>query len=445
MKLDSISSIYRFERTVAEAASQVGVTADSPLLVAVSGGADSMALLNAAVRCGIPVIAAHCNFNLRGEESIRDAEFVKAECNRLEVALYYKEFDTRAYMTDHRLSLELACRKLRYQWFDDIMASAGAVRIAVAHHRDDNAETMLLNLLRGAGVDGLKGMVQDTGRILRPLLQFSRHDVREYLVKIGCNHIEDSSNNDDSDSDRNYLRLQVLPMLRKRWPGVDKSLETSRRNVQRASTVMTHYIAECLAREAEQHAISRSAVTACADPPSLIHAFMNEEGPCRSQAQEEEIAAAMLAGPGKGQRWFLHNDRLATYRGTMLKITDAAHSVRNKFNQYPVSPCEINNIINELKLLRNNNKTLLPHSLEYYKFRPPCPGERFDSMGMKGSKLIFDILAEAGVPSHIRSSYEILVDPTTDIAVWIPGVRRSRHHRVSGNQEDVWIVEISGD
>ena len=128
------------------------------VIVALSGGADSTALLDVLHRLGYTCIAAHCNFHLRGEESMRDERHVRAFCKQQDIVLYVKDFDTTTYAASHKLSIEMAARELRYAWFEELRQSEAAEAIAVAHNADDQVETMLMHLVRGSGVKGLCGM-----------------------------------------------------------------------------------------------------------------------------------------------------------------------------------------------------------------------------------------------------------------------------------------------
>jgi tRNA(Ile)-lysidine synthase len=144
------------------------------VLVALSGGADSVALLRLLLRLGYACEAAHCNFHLRGEESVRDERFVRALAESLGVPLHVIHFDTNAYAASHNVSVEMAARELRYDWFAKLRQECGAKVVAVAHHRDDSVETFLLNLVRGTGINGLQGIRPVNGEVVRPLLCVSR-------------------------------------------------------------------------------------------------------------------------------------------------------------------------------------------------------------------------------------------------------------------------------
>lgn len=199
------------------------------VLVALSGGADSVALLRVLLRLGYACEAAHCNFHLRGEESVRDERFVRALAERLGVPLHVIHFDTNAYAASHNVSVEMAARELRYDWFAKLRQECGAKVVAVAHHRDDSVETFLLNLVRGTGINGLQGIRPMNGDVVRPLLCVSRAEILDYLSLLGQDYVTDSTNLQD-EFVRNKLRLNVIPMLETINPSVSDTIaETARR------------------------------------------------------------------------------------------------------------------------------------------------------------------------------------------------------------------------
>ena len=184
------------------------------VLVCVSGGADSVALLDVLKRGGYDCVVAHCNFHLRGEESDRDEAFVRRMCEGL--PLYVRDFDTRAYAADTHQSIEMAARELRYQWFQELASSLDCEAIAVAHHQHDQAETLLLNLKRGAGLRGLCGMRPKSDNpaggvipVIRPLLCTTRDYIEHYLRDIRKLAWVDDSTNTDTAIARNAVRAQL--------------------------------------------------------------------------------------------------------------------------------------------------------------------------------------------------------------------------------------------
>ena len=190
---------------------------DKPVLVALSGGADSVSLLDVLLRAGYTCVAAHCNFHLRGEESNRDEAFVRDLCKQMNVELEVTDFDTIEYARTHEVSIEVAARELRYRWFDEMARKHGCQAVCVAHHQNDQAETILLNLKRGTGIRGLAGMrpvsanpiVPESVPIVRPLLCTTRGYIEHYLKdKRHLNWVTDSTNSDTSIT-RNAIREQL--------------------------------------------------------------------------------------------------------------------------------------------------------------------------------------------------------------------------------------------
>ena len=190
---------------------------DKPVLVALSGGADSVSLLDVLLQAGYTCVAAHCNFHLRGKESDRDEAFVRDLCKQMNVELEVTDFDTLEYAHTHEVSIEVAARELRYRWFDEIARKHGCQAVCVAHHQNDQAETILLNLKRGTGIRGLAGMrpvsanpiVPESVPIVRPLLCTTRGYIEHYLKdKRHLNWVTDSTNSDTSIT-RNAIREQL--------------------------------------------------------------------------------------------------------------------------------------------------------------------------------------------------------------------------------------------
>ena len=213
------------------------LNANDLYLVALSGGADSVALLLLLHEAGYRVHAAHCNFRLRGEESDRDERFCVELCERLGVELHRAHFDTRTYAELHKVSIEMAARELRYKWFGQLREDIGAAGVCVAHHRDDSVETVLLNLIRGTGLRGLTGIQPRNGAILRPLLCVSRAEIEAFLAERGQEYVTDSTNL-EADVLRNKVRLQVLPLLATLNPAVAENIQRTAEHLSEAQQVL---------------------------------------------------------------------------------------------------------------------------------------------------------------------------------------------------------------
>lgn len=300
---------HRLEKVVADS---IKKSKSEKFIVALSGGADSVALLTlllASKNCEI--IAAHCNFHLRGEESMRDQYFVENLCSRLGVRLLIRNFDVAEFQ--HRnpsASLEMACRDLRYEWFLELLAENNYDRIATGHNADDNIETMFLNLLRGSGTTGLRAMLPDSGIIIRPLLSIHRQEIESYLKEKNLDYIVDSSNL-TSDFRRNFLRNDILPLLRERWPGLNKALDRSINLLKSENDVIEKAVSESLPPEGEP--LSSSTVLSFPAPELLIRRFIEHLNP--RTTTPHEIVSAMRAAKPDIRRWSLPGGTLLLRAG----------------------------------------------------------------------------------------------------------------------------------
>ncbi len=209
---------------------------NSALLLAVSGGADSVVLTHLLYKSGFALTIAHCNFKLRGEESVRDENFVKQLATQLDIPVLVKHFDTGVYASDHKVSIQEAARELRYSWFRELIElrkntvdEAAAARprkhqlLLTAHHANDNIETLLMHFFRGTGISGLHGIPLYQGNTIRPLLFALKEEILSYAQHHGLRWVEDSSNASDKYS-RNFFRNNVLPMVRSVYPQAEQNL-----------------------------------------------------------------------------------------------------------------------------------------------------------------------------------------------------------------------------
>ena len=204
---------------------------ESKIIVGLSGGPDSMVLIHILIQLGYECIAAHCNFHLRGEDSNNDEKFVVKWCEKNGVLLETNSYDTIAYASKNKISIEMAARDLRYEWFEKLRVKHKADSIAIAHHRDDSIETILINLIRGTGIKGLTGIPVKNNHIVRPLLSISRNKIMEYLSNNQVPYVTDITNEEDIYT-RNTLRLKVLPLLEEINTSVRNSILTTSSNLQ---------------------------------------------------------------------------------------------------------------------------------------------------------------------------------------------------------------------
>lgn len=225
-------------------------TANCQLLLAVSGGVDSVVMVDLFAKAGFNFSVAHCNFQLRGEESLRDELFVKKLGEHYQKQVCVKRFDTSVYADENKVSIQVAARELRYSWFEEIVDSWQLTidrttnnqppttnYIATAHHADDNIETLLLNFFRGCGISGLHGILPKQGNLIRPLLFAKREEIISYAKEQNLTWVEDSSNMSDKYS-RNFIRHQIIPLMQTIYPQVTDNLSA---NIERFKEVEMVY------------------------------------------------------------------------------------------------------------------------------------------------------------------------------------------------------------
>ena len=216
---------------------------DTPLLLAVSGGLDSMVLADLCIKSGLDITLAHCNFKLRNEESDGDEEFIKtfAQTNNLEV--FITHFETETVATTQKQSIQMAARQLRYEWFETLKNQKGFEYILTAHHADDNLETLLINLSRGTGLDGLTGIPELNGSIVRPLLEFDREGIHNFATYHELSWREDSSNN-STKYVRNNLRHTIIPLLKEMNPSFIESFQNTQNHLKDTQSILEDYMLE---------------------------------------------------------------------------------------------------------------------------------------------------------------------------------------------------------
>lgn len=402
------------------------------LLVTVSGGADSVAMLVALNRLKADVVAAHCNFHLRGEESDRDQHFVENLCARLGVENKIIHFDVEAYRKANGGSIEMACRELRYEWFYKLKDDLKCGRILTAHHADDNIETMLLNMMRGCGLEGAKGMVADNGIIMRPMLKLHRTEIETYLRTLGQDWIVDSTNL-DAEPDRNFIRLEVLPLLEKRFPGVAQRLSRTQQNLQEAFNIYDSWRNETIPEG--KTLISIADILSSPSPSTMLHEWLGNRF---SSSQELEILREIRRPQSHTRQWSCReNDSYVLLNKNFLqKITAESPAIIIEEKTLAMSP-------GLMYFIKHNTyqwHAYFPHPLSHYTIRNVREGDRL-KIGNRKHKKIFDLLQENSVPVPYRKGYPVLVSPDTDTPLWIPGIRRAETEYVNAESPECYIFK----
>ena len=425
---------------------------EAKILVALSGGADSVALLRILLRLGYHCHAVHCNFHLRDEESNRDEQFVSELCRTLGVPCEVVHFDTTAYAAEHKLSIEMAARELRYTEFEQLRQAHGLDVIAVAHHQDDAVETLLLNLIRGAGINGLTGMKVKNGHVVRPLLCLTRDEVTDYLDHLGQPYVTDSTNLTDAYA-RNKVRLNLLPLMQQINPAAKDNIMQAALHLGEAATIYNKVIEETKTRlvtpQAEGIDIDIAALLDTEVPQTHLFEIVHPYG--FNSAQVADIFRSLTTEAG---RMFETTDYTLLRDRTQLMLRRKATSTVADNTGYTL-PLEgslqlpdgtqlIVTIIEPdatwsvpkrsdvlcLDLARINQPLTLRH---------PQQGDRFCPFGMKGSKLLSDLYTDLKLP-HTEKARQWVLCHGEEI-VWAVGLRGSERYRLKKTPKRVLCIE----
>lgn len=414
------------------------------VIVTLSGGADSVALLSVLVKLGYDCIAAHCNFHLRGDESDRDCQFAQSLAQSLGVECLIKHFDVAQYEHEHKVSTEMACRELRYEWFEQLRQQYAPAVIAVAHHRDDNIETFFLNLLRGTGIAGLTGMAPRNGHVIRPMLNCTRQDIEQYLADNGLGYVTDSTNA-LNDYRRNRIRNIIMPMLNEQFPGASQAI---------ASTIEMLRDNESIYRSAIDNARTRYFIDSTIDLEALI---TNEQKPAtilfeliRPMGFNYTQASDIIASVQESGRQFFANQYIATtHRGSLI-ITARADSQHDEYaidltqattepinltvsikpnNGSITRPTSASTIMLDASVIDGNPQFVLRHWRE---------GDRIAPFGMKGTKKVSDIFTDAHL--SIVDKQKVWLLTRNDEILWVIGHRTSRHYPVTPSSTHIITI-----
>ncbi len=434
------------------------LSATSRPLLAVSGGRDSMALLSLFLHLNKwPIAVAHFNFQLRGEESERDENYVTQICKRAALPLYVEREDAKAWCEAHKCSLEVGCRKLRYDFFERICEIHGYTEIVTAHHAEDQAETLLFHLSRGCGLKGLVGMRPRNGKIVRPLLALPRYALESWLSEQKLGYVEDSSNVTD-DYTRNFIRHNVLPALAKVNKQTVRHLCSLSNHAQEAyETLRTE--AEAIWGKIE----TPTNVLFDAHSPQVeahrgLANFWLRERLLYLQFNENNVDTLLklLADGQTGKKvltdtWEAYIDRgklVIVPRSTILpSIFYPDPSASDAYLRYTQEVIKQEFTQIELKKYANRGKAVALFDLDLINFplvyRPWRAGDTMQPLGMPvvQKKKISDLLTDAHYPTHLRREARILVDAHEQI-LWLPRIRQSSYAALSPTTRRVLVVEV---
>lgn len=395
------------------------------VIVALSGGADSVALLLLLKQLGYKCYAMHCNFHLRGEESTRDEEFARNLCQQKNIPLEVVPFDTIAYSKEKGISIEMAARELRYKVFEEYRTRIGAEAIAVGHHRNDNAETLLLNLMRGTGIRGLHGIRPKNGYIVRPLLCIGREDIMEFLHKEGATYVTDSTNL-QADYTRNKVRLELLPAMQQINPSIQQTLSETAERIAATEEIYSAAIEQAIERIKENNTISIEGLKKEIAPTVLLHEILSPLG--FNGAQIADIFDSIESNSGKlfiSNGWRVIKDRSHL---VIEQITEESFdkselpsegSIETPYGTLHISNEEYSGCIEKSRLSASLDADTLHTPLFVRKVKQ---GDRFIPFGMRGSKLISDYLTDRKL-NILEKERQLVVTDCDDNILWLVGER----------------------
>ncbi|KAA6340080.1 tRNA(Ile)-lysidine synthase [termite gut metagenome] len=405
------------------------------VLVALSGGADSVALLRILLSLGYDCEAAHCNFRLRGEESDRDEAFVRELCRELHIPLHVTSFETSQYAKEKRISIEMAARELRYDWFAEIKETSGASAIAVAHHKDDNAETLLLNLIRGTGISGLCGIRPKKGDIVRPLLCLSRDEITDYLRHIKQEYVTDSTNLQD-DYTRNKIRLHILPLMREINPSIADSLVATGKYLSEVGCIYHKSMEESKARVLVAEGILIEALLREPSPRALLFEILHPLG--FNSAQTEDVFMSLAGQSGKqfaSKEWRVIKDRELLYIEKRGSSDEDVPPFRLVIKEQTLSP--------EFVIPRDKRSACFDADkiTQPFTVRKVRQGDVFVPFGMEGTKLVSDYLTDRKF-SLPRKEQQWALCVAGEEIVWLIGERTDDRFRVDDSTRRVIVVTL---
>ena len=433
----------------------------STVVVGLSGGADSVALLHILHSLNYNCIAAHCNFHLRGEESDRDEQFASEFAATLGVPFHKTDFDTISYSRKNKISIEMAARELRYKWFETLREKENADAIAVAHHKDDNIETLLLNLIRGTGLKGLTGIKPVNGKIIRPLLCLSKEEIIEYLTKNKLNYVVDSSNKEDQFT-RNKIRLQVIPLLQTINQSLSDGLTQTIENLIEAEKIYNHEIEKAISNcfNKKKSTINIPHLISHPSPEAILHEILKNYGFGRdivlniaksinSQSGKEFYSekyriikdrTSFILTPTKQNLHVNQNTRINQSMHETLFLIDKTTTKLETPIKIEVSSIDASNNISFSKEKNiayfDEDKLSFPLTLRKWK-----PGDHFMPFGMsRNTKKLSDYFSDRKFSLVDKENAWVLC--SGNIICWVVGERSDERFRVDHMTEKILVAKL---
>ncbi|MFD0939253.1 tRNA lysidine(34) synthetase TilS [Pedobacter boryungensis] len=419
------------------------------ILLAVSGGKDSVLMAQLFKLADFQFSIAHCNFNLRGDESQRDEAFVKLLATTLDVPFHVVHFDAKAYANKHQLSIQMAARDLRYQWFETIRQENCYDFIALAHHQNDSIETLLLNLTRGTGISGMHGILPKRDKLIRPLLFLSRQQIDEFVEENDINFVEDSSN-ESTKYARNKIRLNVIPQLRE----INQNLEhTFAQNIARfaqTEEVLQSVIEKTrqeIARENNDAFYISIEKIQLLKPQKLIFFELLKPYHFTDKVVDEILESLTKQS---GTSFYSQTHRATINRSEVIisalpkekpHINQFIHPQDERIlveNQHILISYTNSNAVenNRDKAFVDADKLIFPLVIRFKQ-----DGDRFMPLGMKQYKKLSDFLIDSKVPLPQKEKIPLIINGNGEI-IWVAGLRQDNRYKVNATTKKVAIFEL---
>ncbi len=418
------------------------------VLLAVSGGIDSMVMAILFIRAGIKIGIAHCNFKLRGIESDKDEAMVKRFAAKHKIEFHSVRFDTRKYADEKGISIQMAARDLRYRWFEEIRKKNGFNLVAVAHNLNDNIETLLINLTRGTGLAGLTGMRPSGNQIIRPLLFATRQSIEVYCRKNRIRYREDQSNTETKYT-RNKIRHLVIPILKEINPSVETTLNETAGRLREVNHILTGFIGKLyeksVIRENNILKISIKTLKQFADSDTVLYELLKKFGITGNNLPDLKN---IIKGK-TGIQIFTGTHRIIKNREELLiaRLTGTTPSIIrvNSLNELkkkaPFQP---------IRLVRVNAEFVIPCDktvacIDYEKVTYPLvirkweAGDFFYPLGMKRKKKLSDYLVDRKY-SRLEKEKLLLLESDGNI-VWLIGERIDDRFRITKQTRKALIIK----
>jgi len=403
-------------------------TKDQPVFVAVSGGIDSMVLLHLFKTAGYKITAAHVNFRLRGEESDGDEAFVHGKCQQWGIGFLAKRVSTKDYATGRGISIQMAARDLRYEWFSELVKNTPGSVLATAHHVNDSGETMLMNLVRGTGIDGLTGIPVKNNNIIRPLAFANRDEIGRYAAEHGITWREDESNLDDH-YQRNFVRHRVMTLLKEINPSLDDTLSKNFSRLGAERELMERSLSQLnenfrLDKDNRIH-IPKKALEGFIHKSGVLLRMIEQFGFNFSDA--ESIVAAMGGQPGK--MFFSHTHALNVDREELIITSLQIPEI--DFEMYETNDVSFSNDPDVAYI--DADKALHPIEMRRWK-----EGDSFHPLGMTGTKKVSDYLIDSKVP--LVDKQNVMVVTSKGNIVWLVSHRIDERYKITPETKRVLVI-----